>query len=145
MADDLFRIASDDRQLHTDLAAADLPVSDLGKAEQIVWRLGLAAEARGYVAIETHGRYALLRSLLVMPRQRGRGQARTLVAVATEHARAMDIDELWLLTNTAAGLFERLGWTRRDRSAAPDVIAASGEFSNLCPSSAVCFSRRIKS
>jgi N-acetylglutamate synthase-like GNAT family acetyltransferase len=51
-----------------------------------------------------------LAALYVHPAQRGRGVASALVKHATQAAQAMGISRLYLYTNTARGLYERLGW-----------------------------------
>ena len=43
---------------------------------------------------------------------------------------------LYLLTTSATAFFERHGYTTLPRSAAPPAIAASRQFSTLCPASA---------
>jgi len=143
MTEDIFETIATEPQLLMELKAAGLPVSDLGEADQLFWRLGPAACPRGYIGIESYDDQGLLRSLVVGGEHRGRGYARALVEFAVWQAKAKEMHELWLLTTTAAGLFGRLGWNRRDRGEAPEAIAASQAFSSLCPSTAICFSLPI--
>ncbi len=42
----------------------------------------------------------------------------------------------YLLTNTARGYWERHGFVQTDRSAAPEAITRSREWSQACPASA---------
>lgn len=58
-----------------------------------------------------------------------------LVGEAERRARAAGVGVLYLLTTTAAGFFERLGYRQTDRAAAPREIAATRQFSGLCPAS----------
>ena len=46
------------------------------------------------------------------------------------------IQSLWLLTETAAGYFEKLGYESIPRSAAPESIQQPAQFKDLCPASA---------
>jgi len=48
-----------------------------------------------------------------------------------------------LLTTTAEKFFGTLGFTVVDRSKLPETIRKTNEFLNLCPTSAVCMTRRI--
>jgi N-acetylglutamate synthase-like GNAT family acetyltransferase len=128
-----------DAGLHSALAAEGLPVSDLGAAHQRMWRFIVDGQAVGYGGIERYGYAALLRSLVILPDHKGRGHGAALVTQIVAEA---DVEELWLLTNTATAFFARLGWTVRDRANAPSDIAASAEFASLCPASAVCMSSR---
>ncbi|EGF89369.1 acetyltransferase GNAT family protein [Asticcacaulis biprosthecium C19] len=130
-----------DADLISALASEGLPVSDLGQPHQVVWQLDCNGQTAGYVALETYGDAALLRSLVVLPEAKGQGHGAALVAYAADQAHAMGIRELWLLTHTAADFFVHLGWQTRDRSDAPPALAASAEFASLCPASATCFSR----
>ncbi|MBP2160555.1 MULTISPECIES: arsenic resistance N-acetyltransferase ArsN2 [Asticcacaulis] len=129
-----------DAGLRAALADEGLPVSDLGADHQRMWCDVVDGKAVGYGGIERHGDAALLRSLVILPDHKGRGHGAALVAQIVAEA---GVAELWLLTNTAAAFFARLGWTVRDRADAPPAIAASAEFASLCPASAVCMSYRV--
>ncbi|NQD91876.1 GNAT family N-acetyltransferase [Pseudomonas sp. CrR25] len=118
------------------LAACDLPRSDLAtsKAPQffgIRSEMGLAA----VIGFERFDRVALLRSLAVAPSHRGLGVATLLVDHLEQVARDQGVDHLYLLTDSAAALFDKLGYRPMARSAAPSVIRATPQFSGLCPAS----------
>ena len=51
-----------------------------------------------------------LAGVFVLPEARGRGYAARLVEAVEAAARAASIGTAWLYTNTAAGLYSRLGW-----------------------------------
>lgn len=125
------------------LSAAGLPDRDFEPhlATFQVWREG--REIRGAVGLEVHGPDALLRSLVVSPGQRGRGAGRILVAAAVELARSRGVRRLFLLTTTAAGFFARLGFTPCARGEVPPAIAATAEFTELCPASSACLTAAI--
>ena len=55
----------------------------------------------------------------------------------------MGVTTLYLLTNTADGLFRQLGYVDTTRTMAPDVIRATSQFSGLCPSSSVLMSKHL--
>lgn len=136
-------VPAHDRGLHAALAGEKLPVADLGQGSQIFWRLGTVDAPVGFVGLESYTNTALLRSLVVLSAAQGYGHGRALVDATIIGARSAGVEELWLLTDTAAAFFEKLGWQRRDRADAPPAIAASAEFQNLCPASAICLSLSI--
>jgi len=124
------------------LDAAGLPVADLSFD-----KLALIANKndiyQGIIGVETFGKIALLRSLVVSPEARGTGIGPALVTALETICVADGIDELWLLTIDADAFFAKLGYTARDRSAAPDVIRQTEEFSGLCPGDAVLMSKKL--
>ena len=126
------------------LRAADLPVEDLNAA--MLDAFVVAAEGGtciGVVGLEIHESNALLRSLAVEPRHRSRGLGARLVDAIEAEARARGAGALYLLTTTAAAFFERLGYAAHDRAAVPPGIAATTEFSSLCPDTADCLWRDL--
>ena len=92
----------------------------------------------GVAGLEIYESYALLRSLAVEPRHRSRGLGAKLVDTVETEAQARGVTALYLLTTTAATFFERVGYTAHDRAAVPPAIAATTEFSSLCPDTADC-------
>lgn len=125
------------------LAQAGLPTGDL-----TIERLALVAEQDGEfvgaIGLESFGATGLLRSLVVDPGQRTGGLGRLLVAALEELAAGKGVHELWLLTIDADAYFEKLGYAREPRSAAPAAIAATEEFSSLCPGDAVLMKKNLR-
>ena len=126
------------------LDAAGLPHADL-TAEHLDHFLLLrdGGAVAGSVGLEVLGEDALLRSLAVAPSRRGEGLGRWLVEAAEARARREGVAALWLLTETAAPFFARLGYQTAERSAAPPRIQATAEFDALCGASAVCMMKRL--
>lgn len=94
-----------------------------------------AAGITGVVGLEIRGRHALLRSLAVSTLARGNGYGQALVAAAENFAREKGVEQIYLLTTTAARFFERLGYGTVDRTGAPEEIRKTRQFSSLCPAS----------
>jgi amino-acid N-acetyltransferase len=94
-------------------------------------------EIIGCAAVERHGPEGLLRSVAVAADRRGGGAGRRLAEAAVEHARVQRLRTLYLLTETGAGFFERLGFSRIARTAVPETIRRSDQFARLCPESAL--------
>lgn len=92
----------------------------------------------GVAALEPYDRAGLLRSVAVAPGERGRGTGLALVGDRLATARANGLASVYLLTTTAGPLFRRFGFADAERASAPAALAASPEFSALCPSSATC-------
>ena len=59
-------------------------------------------------------------------------------------AQSRGVQELCLLTTTAEHFFERLGYQRAEREAAPASIRGTSEFTTLCPASAVFMRKRLR-
>ena len=126
------------------LSAADLPVEDLNVTMLDGFVVATDGEVPvGVVGLQIHESNALLRSLAVEPQRRSRGLGARLVGAIEAEARARGVTALYLLTTTARTFFERLGYTVHDRTAAPASIAATTEFSSLCPDTADCLWRDL--
>jgi len=118
------------------LAEAQLPTSDLSISRNLNL-LGLREEGQlvGVVGIQVHGETALLRSLVVARARRNYGLGTVLLSNAEAWAAERGINTLYLLTTTAAEFFFRHGYEPLSRSKAPAAIAATAQFSDLCPAS----------
>jgi arsenate reductase (thioredoxin) len=101
------------------------------------------SEMVGLAGIERHGTLGLLRSVAVEPSKRGLGIAERLVGNRLESARSEGLNAVYLLTTGAAGYFERLGFARVDREAAPDQIRATHQFTVACPASSTLMVRTL--
>ena len=93
-------------------------------------------EIRGAGGLEVYGRIALLRSLVVTRASRARGIGGLICDRLEAAARERGVAEVFLLTGTAEDFFRQRGYAAVDRSEAPAAIAATREFSALCPDSA---------
>lgn len=127
------------------LAAHHLPSSDL-RAGSSARLFGSVDDGRllGVVGLEWVDAAALLRSLVVPEAARGGGLGGALVAHAEQLAIGQGIAAMYLLTETAEGFFERLGYRRADRAAAPPAIAATTQFSSLCPASSAFMAKSLQ-
>ena len=96
----------------------------------------------GVAGIEAHGESALLRSVAVVPEPRCSGIGKRLVDAALERAVAAGARDMVLLTEGAGGWFERFGFERIHRDAAPMGVKQSAQFTGACPDSATVMRRR---
>jgi N-acetylglutamate synthase-like GNAT family acetyltransferase len=118
------------------LRRADLP--DEGVADHFGNYLVVRDASRlvGICGIEVHGESGLLRSVAVDPDYRGEGIGGLLVAGAQELARKLRVEDVYLLTTSAADFFRRHGFQDCPREKAPEPVRASWEFRSGCPASA---------
>ena len=138
------RIGPRDREaLEALLRANHLPLDglDLALPLSVVARDG--DELIGCAAVQRYGSAGLLRSVCVEERHRSTGVGQALVDAVEGLAAGGGISELFLLTETAAGWFPRLGYEAAVRADAPAEMAASPEFVSACPVSASVLRKRL--
>jgi N-acetylglutamate synthase-like GNAT family acetyltransferase len=126
------------------LESAGLPTSDLESArpEFTVVREDGRVVAAG--ALQRFGSSALLRSVVVAEDRRGSGLGQMIVCELERLARAAQITDLILLTQTAVEFFARQGYRAIERTSAPQDMQTSEEFRSLCPSSATCMAKSLQ-
>lgn len=138
------RAAADDWPAVRDLLTeAGLPLD--GAAEAFATGVVASDGDRlvGCAAIEPYDGAALLRSVAVVPDQRGTGVGTNLVHALEDLARDGGARSLILLTETAEPWFTRLGYTAIDRSSVPADVASSIEFVTACSTTAVAMRRTL--
>lgn len=119
------------------LLGSGLPVEDLGPQKLDGFLIAEDGDVvLGIIGLEVLGTVGLLRSLVVDKDARRAGLGGKLVGALESAAEAAGIVELWLLTIDAEKFFQRHGYEIVDRTAAPDAIRRSDEFSSLCPDTA---------
>jgi N-acetylglutamate synthase-like GNAT family acetyltransferase len=98
----------------------------------------------GAAGVERYGRFGLLRSVVTTAERRGRGIGEALARDRLGWAERQGLETIFLLTTTTAGYFPRLGFVPVARESVPAEVRASGEFSSVCPSSAVAMRRVLR-
>ena len=117
----------------TALADAGLHTTDLHEGTVHYFMLG---DGEAFGGISVAGTTAFLRSIVVTgARYEGTGSALLQHLLAT--ARAEAAKEVWLFTLSAAEFFAKHGFAPQPRTSAPGAIAATRQFTELCPDSAV--------
>jgi amino-acid N-acetyltransferase len=128
------------------LRTNDLPVEDISRA--LIEGFLVAEDASGSVigigGLEQLGSSVLLRSLAVAPEARGIRIARALVARLEDNVRSCGQPDVWLLTTTAERFFERAGYERVSREDVPGEVRLCRQFAALCPSTASCMRKRLR-
>jgi amino-acid N-acetyltransferase len=125
------------------LEAAGLPTNDLESArpEFVVIREEGRVIAAG--ALQRFRSSALLRSVVVAADRRRSGLRRAIVGELERSARAAQVGQLVLLTQTAQEFFARQGYRVIERGNAPQDMQGSEESGSLCPSSAACMAKML--
>jgi len=138
-----FRV-EDRGELEVLLKMSGLPTEDLTPAmlaDFLVARQGTVLV--GAAGLERHAKDGLLRSVVVDKPLRGTGLGRRLVYAMEDRARGRGLRQLFLLT-TVDDFFRLLGYLPLGRDAAPPGIRNSRQFGELCPSSTVFMTKRLK-
>ena len=107
-----------------------------GPAEALVAR-NERAELVGCAIVVSYGDVGLLRSVAVAHDQRGTGLGRSLVEALLARPAVRRLRTVYLLTTTAAGFFERLGFAAVDRAGVDPVIKRTRQYLEECPTTAV--------
>lgn len=143
--DDLCAVADPPLEaLRALLAAANLPTDDLDSAPLVTCGLLRGPRLCAAGGFEPHGGDGLLRSMVVAQGERGAGLGGQLLAQVETRAREAGVSTLFLLTETAERFFAARGYARVPRDSVPAAIAATAEFSALCPDTAVCMRKRLQ-
>ncbi|MGU3457380.1 arsenic resistance N-acetyltransferase ArsN2 [Brevundimonas sp. M1A4_2e] len=118
------------------LEAAGLPTDDLHEAGRRFYRFEDDRGLIGYGGMEHAGPAILIRSIAVIDGRRNAGLGAEILSWLEAEASQLQATALYLLTTSATAFFQRHGYVVLPRSAAPPAIAASRQFSTLCPASA---------
>jgi amino-acid N-acetyltransferase len=102
---------------------------------------GILVGVAGYERYESD---ILLRSVAVSEPWRSTGIGARLTEDRLAHAKARGCSGAYLLTDTARGYWERHGFSKIDRQAAPEPITRSHEWSAACPVSATAMFRSLR-
>jgi amino-acid N-acetyltransferase len=91
----------------------------------------------GCAGLEIYQQVGLLRSVAVNPIKHSNGVGSKLVKSILEHAKAQQLSNIFLLTETAENYFPRFGFNPVSRAEIPENLQASEELRGACPDSAV--------
>jgi len=125
------------------LAASKLPRA--GIEDHVASTLVARADSDvvGSAALELYGTAALLRSVAVATRLRGRGLGAALTVAALDLARRSGVRTVYLLTETAGRFFPKFGFATITRAQVDPVVLESPEFTTACPKSALVMVKQL--
>jgi amino-acid N-acetyltransferase len=136
-------VAADTSAVHELLRTCRLPVDGVPGDAALLLVATVGRRIVGSAGLELHAGDGLLRSVAVAPECRGARMASRLCGEVETRAPALGARRLFLLTETAEAFFARRGYAPLARSFAPPGIAASREFSAVCPASATLMFREL--
>ena len=99
---------------------------------------------RACAGFEQHNPYALVRSTAVAEKAAGGGLGTALANELERRMSAFGIPSAFLLTDTAGGFWENLGYRTVPRETAPEALRSSEEFKGACPESAVLMVKNLE-
>lgn len=129
---------SDRHEIQARLKEANLPYQDIIPHLNHFLLAESFGRVIGCIGLEIYSDSALLRSLAVLVDDRHQGIGRELCEEVFEYARRLKVKRIYLLTETAADFFRKLGFEQIERTLAPKSIQSTTEFRSLCPSTATC-------
>ncbi len=118
------------------LQANSLPFSDLMTSEITFLVATDGQQLQGCIGLEAMGEVGLLRSFAVEAAIQNQGIGKILFDSLIQYARQIGITDLYLLTTTAAGYFEKQKFEKISRDQVPLAIQNTAEFAGICPASA---------
>lgn len=127
------------------LAANDLPTADVRENPDCFYALFDGDRRVGVGGVEVHGDAGLLRSVVVPESARGDGYGAELCTRLEAVASEAGVDDLYLLTTTAAAYFAARGYATVDRADVPAAVRETTQFASLCPDSATCMEKSLGS
>lgn len=130
-------------QLETLLRLNGLPTEDCAEQAGNFHALFEAGQLIAAGGLEPAGDYALLRSVVVDARYRGRGLGLQMTDYLLQLARRRSLSAVYLLTETAGAYFVNSGFTEIGRDEVPAAIAETRQFASLCPDNATCLVLRL--
>lgn len=98
----------------------------------------------GMGGIEVYGCNSLLRSIVVERSKREKGIGKDIFKYLNEKAFDLGVTGIYLLTETAKGYFEKLGFSEVRRTEVPKTILKTKQFTELCPDTAVAMYLKIQ-
>ncbi|WP_204126454.1 arsenic resistance N-acetyltransferase ArsN2 [Pseudomonas ogarae] len=125
------------------LTQAGLPVDDLTYPGRQFFSFSHQDVVVAFGGIEGEGADRLLRSLVVLEGLRGKGTGASVLAAIEAFAKREGVEQLHLLTDSAAAFFTGQGYQAQSRALAPASISATAQFKTLCPASATYLSKRL--
>lgn len=141
----VMRLAADRLdELRAVLIGEGMPIEDIDADDCAFFESRCNGNTLGYAGLQGSGPHRLLRSVWIKPALRRTGYGAALIEGMEAEARASGCTTLHLLTTTASSFFIHLGYQIADRTSAPGDIAATREFTRLCPASAVYLFKNIE-
>lgn len=121
----------------------DLPAQDVRSTPDSFYIGYSNGNPIGVGGLEIYESAGLVRSLVVEQTARGNGFGTAIYERLEAKARASGVVTLYLLTTTVPEFFASQGYTEIERSEAPTAIQQTTEFTDLCPTTAICMKKSL--
>lgn len=125
------------------LDSASLPSVDIDKHLLNFLVLEKSGTLTGTIGMELYENTALLRSLAIQKDYRNKGYGKELYYALISKAKKMNVNNIYLLTETAEGFFSEEGFQKIAREQVPPSIKQTNEYSSLCPEGAICMVKKL--
>lgn len=129
--------SSDLETVQAILRSNDLPFDDCGDHLSNFTGIKLKNRLIAIGGFEHRGSLALLRSVAVDSQFRGLKLGAILVDKILHKLFQLDIESVYILTETAEIYFKQFGFVRVDREMLPAEIKSTRQCQSLCPASAI--------
>lgn len=130
-------------QIENLLKQNDLPYEDCSEHIRNFIVLANQQTVIGVAGLEIYQNIGLLRSIAVQNDFRNQGLGERLISKIKTRAYSCNINQLFLLTETADHYFKKQGFEVIDRYLAPDSIKQTRQFTHLCPDSAIVMASKL--
>ena len=136
-------VSASDSEVLALIDKAALPVEDINDKVEL-FAIRENEHVLGTIGMEHDDKVALLRSLNVDVKQRGKGYGDALVKFLENVANDKGIQTIYLLTTTAEAFFSKQGYLVVCRNEVPQFIQHTSEFSSVCPASAIVMKKELR-
>lgn len=120
------------------LSKSGLPHKDLDMDRHLLFGYYENENLIGTGGLEIYGSFGLLRSVCIGKNYHGKKLGTQIATHLIGKAKGLNLKGVYLLTETATGFFQKLGFKIIDRSLVTGEVKASAEFDQVCPTTAVC-------
>lgn len=124
--------------------SAGLPHQDLNYQSQVLISYYDQGKMIGTGGLEVLEHSALLRSVSVSPEHRSQNIGKQITSDILNQAKSSNLENVYLLTETAKTYFQKLGFEEVSREQVPQEIKSTTEFAQVCPASATCMVLKLK-
>ncbi len=133
---------NDQTNIHALLSGFELPLD--GLRETKLWVLRSSnGEVTGVAGLEVYGSQGLLRSVAVVKSLHNQGYGTLLAKHVIGEAKKIGVQDIFLLTTSAAAFFEKFGFKKESRESVIGGITGSIEFRSACPKTAALMHLRL--
>ena len=121
-----------------------LPGSDIKNEMVKIFSIHQDDQSIGIIGFEQYGKHGLLRSFAIEKEYQSKGFGAQALNKFEALASEQGIEEFYLLTTTADKFFAQNGYEIYERNSVPTSITNTKEFDSICPTSAVCMRKKLK-